>query len=243
MAKKTSKYAQNNKFSSKKLHQDVLGDSGGASLDWKTGEPASGPGYMVGLPGTELNIPTAQFTQADVKNYHATRNAQANSASQRYDQPAYHGGWNNAGVVSQDVSLKVTDPNKAVSIGHAGIQEAIFGLGGTHPEQGDWGNNVLINMRSDNPAARLTGVPHPDVSGLPEGADSGSYSTLGVNEVQTDDWKAAYPGTSLNGNPISIGDVLRTINQGRVAKARAMQDAIHTISNPLGGSGGQGSVI
>lgn len=120
------------------------------------------------------------------------------------------GVWGNVA----DVSRKIADGSETRSFGTAQMQEAAFALPGTEVQPGvpvehianPWGGDVLLHSQPHGEDADPRFNPQADPSHF-------SY-----NEVQNPEWDKV--GGHLNGQPVTYGDVLRTLNKARTERLR-----------------------
>lgn len=101
--------------------EDTLKD-GGLTIKPFTGEkPASG--YMVALPGYELQVPVTEFFTGIVADYIGEH------AQKLMDNPSLClGTWVNEGTVYLDLSENIASRDKALELGKEREQLAIFNL-------------------------------------------------------------------------------------------------------------------
>lgn len=208
-------------------------EHGGGSYSWYGGKPPQGPGFMVGLEGHEQTSP--QMTEHEVEDFRAQHDKTARDLT-----GVYHGAWDNGGTWTQDLSEKVTSPIQTRNKGRSQKQEAAFALPTTRVREGiniedvakPWGGDVLLHMT--HPAS-VHGVGHLSDAeergehlvrmgqndsdprfALPKRATD--FSAYEAQESKEWDKVGGYSGNEEN--PVTLGDVLRKINQGRTMDLR-----------------------
>lgn len=186
-----------------------ISKEGGGSVDFHTREPVTGHGFMTALPGGEHTSPGG-ISAKDVTNFRAKHAGLAADYAAEGHQVA-HGAWGD----TQDVSVKAPTPNAARKIGQSRGEMASYALPGTrvssrghHVKEG---GDVLLHTGS-------LGKNDSDPRYQPGKLDTPGKGSFTRNEYQNKDWNKV--GGTLNGKPVSYGDVLKKVNDNRAEKVR-----------------------
>ena len=185
---------------------------GGGSMNLTTGEAPQGRGFMTAFDGAEKRTPLPA-TAEQLSSY------QAEHASKvKNNAGAFHGAWKNEPEhYTQDLSVQVKTPKEAQSMGVSEHQEAAYALPHTPVSRtgatvGPHGGDVLFHTAD-------LGKNDVDPNYQPGAQDmKGGRGSFTKNQYANKDWDKV--GGHLNGQPVSYGEVLRTINKNRVARLR-----------------------
>jgi hypothetical protein len=193
----------------------------GASVGFSSREHVKGKGFMTAFDGAEK--PTQlPIKAADIADYRQAHHELASSHS-----GAVHGIWKNPetpGVADQDLSVQVKTPKDAQSMGIAEKQKASFALPKTRVS--NRGHNVTGSLDEEGKPTGGDVLLHTadlgkndtDPRYRPGALDTPGEGSFTRNQYKNKDWNKT-AGT-LNGKPVKYEQVLRTINENRVARMR-----------------------
>ncbi|NBT46489.1 MAG: hypothetical protein EBT07_01545 [Actinobacteria bacterium] len=182
-----------------------VAEEGGGSVGFFSRVPVSGKGFMTAITGSE-KVQETPVSAHDIGAY-AEKNAPVAAS---IPNPS-HGVWG----TTQDVSVQAETPNRASSIGEPTGEQASFGLPRSRVSARGHnmgaGGDVLLHTAD-------LGKNDTDPRYRPGALDEPGRGSFTRNQYQNKDWEKSL-GT-LNGQKITYGDVLRTINKHRAAKKR-----------------------
>ena len=179
---------------------------GGGSVGFFSRVPVTGKGFMTGVyPHEEDN--KVPVSAEDIGSYAEKKASVAASIPN-----SSHGVWG----TSQDVSVQAETPNRASEIGELPGEQASFGLPRSRVSArghntGKNGGDVLLHTAD-------LGNNDTDPRYRPGALDEPGRGSFTRNQYANKDWEKSV-GT-LNGQKITYGEVLRTINKTRAAKKR-----------------------
>jgi hypothetical protein len=238
---------------------DYVADNGGGSFKFATGEPAQGPGFMVGRAGSEKTLRTAAPSGSDIQEY-----ADAVHPSVASSREAHLGAWVVQGERTVlDVSDKHAVGSDARRAGREHLQEAAYALGSessssktptrvsehhtTDSLNRPWGADVLLNLgrtpKAEREASPVVGVDGPrkrTTTQVPKRPDDETpiYRDMADRSVQADPAWAR----SKNANDFNLNEVdndawsmtnrqnRRTVSEDGSSRRTNLGDVLRTIN-------------